>query len=852
MPTPPSPAQRAQRPRALHAALSLLALIAATVFAPAAAASPAAADAAAQTAHELTWRLRASFDSYTGGGETSDGARVADGVYRFPLKDSAYDAKTRTTTAQFGGTVHYRKWHGYHAACPDVDALDLTFSDMRIVLSPSGSHLYAHAKSRALDETKCDPVPDLGEVELADLDAAAVTPAVGEAGTTWTAIPATLGSGGKRAFAGFYPDGSPLDPVTFSVPEAGGPVADADQGAEPNVPVFKRGETYLPDHKNSLTEMTAASSDGKRLYFTEKVSGGTRQITVLDAQTLRPVVGAQPLPLPTTYSNDDGYYDAAGDRFFALIPENGHNWLTEAAFRNGAWQTRHMHELPADADEDGITLAGLGYDPVSRRALAITGLDGPKSAQPYRAHVIEETASGWKGTDTQLPPVKGYADYTYRQLDSRASDNLMAFADADHAIYTPASTAYNDDRDSVQMPPFVLTIAADRSVTVTPQNDLLFPGDRTRTHDAVKRFDDGTLVLYTRRKRTDQGGPDDALRTVELHGTALSVTKTVRYADANIKLPGTLGEDTGLGLRYTFDTTAASLVPSRAGTELPRTAMPDSVGQSPLDGKFSMAVGPDHSIYYPIRDTTTAYKQYGVSVLRLRGITPHFTRTPESSLVLDGKAAALSARAEGTPRPAITWQVKAPGGTFAEAGAQNRETAEGSGEFAVASDTPAGTQVRPVATNAAGTVYGPATTIDHAGAVPDFPDPSATASPSAEPSDDSSAEPSSPASPGPSESASTAPTAASPQPSTTAGRPAPASSSASQRPHPGGRDDTDGSDPSASRPGHPGAGDSDPSASHPSDDPLPRTGAAALAALALGLALVILGSGTVILNRRRR
>ena len=623
----------------------------------------------------LNWRVRSSFESYTGGGEVSEGASRENGIYHFPLEQFSYDPETKTTTASFRGTIHYSKWTGYYSECPGVSALDLTFRNPQVVISPEGSHLLMSAVSRQLGEGRCGEPLNLGEVKLADLDAAAVMPESSETKTSWEAIPASLAEGGTQAFAQFYPVGSPLDPVSMVLPGYSGGVSDDLEGTAPDVPVYEQGARFLPDHRNALTEMVYASEDGQRVYFVEKQSGQPRQITVLNAPNLTPS-NSEPYVLPTSYANDDGLYDPVQDRFFVLVPRNGQNWLMSVSLREGRWVEKPIHRLPDDpGPQESVKLTGLGYDQRSQRLLAITGFGGPGSASPYRAHVIDQQGDSWSGVDTELPAVPGYEEFPWKQMDSRASDHLMAFMDPQHAVFTPAATGYSEDRlQTRELPPFVLTVDAERRVRVTPQDHLLFSdGQRTRTHDAVHRFSDGTAVLYTRRKRTDQGGPDDAIRTVRLEGDQLEVTGKLTYAEAGILLPGSVTEDEELGLVYLFDTTSATMrvLDSPAALSSPQAyaqgqvgapvPMPDSVGQTPLDGKFTMAVGPGHQIYYPYRDNTAVHRQYGVASLTLRGITPAWVRKHETELVLDGATGKVSVQASGLPAPEITWQVRRPG-----------------------------------------------------------------------------------------------------------------------------------------------------------------------------------------------
>ncbi|MDO4241286.1 MAG: HtaA domain-containing protein [Microbacteriaceae bacterium] len=177
----------------------------------------------------LHWGIRSSFNNYTGGATKVDegASRVGNG-FQFKLTDVTYDAATKTTTAQFKGTVLYRKY------CENKENplvgncwLDLNFKNPKVVLSPEKSAIYATVSSKQYPlggvYAPTEPVP------VAELhpDSAMFSKADGR--ISWKDIPTTLTEEGLKMFSNFYNKGEGLDPLSFEYRGDGGRPAAASQ-----------------------------------------------------------------------------------------------------------------------------------------------------------------------------------------------------------------------------------------------------------------------------------------------------------------------------------------------------------------------------------------------------------------------------------------------------------------------------------------------------------------------------------------------------------------------------------------------------------------------------------------------
>jgi hypothetical protein len=162
--------------------------------------------ARAGRAGQLTWGVKSSFRSYITGAiahgsvTVSSGARRVENGYRFrQKKGGSFTLARGRGSSQYDGTVRFVGHDGI---------LDLTFSDPVVrVASKSRASLTVTTSGR--------------HVRVADLDLRTARRAVAKGAVTYSGAPATLTAAGAELFSyggsTFYPAGTALDPVTFTV-----------------------------------------------------------------------------------------------------------------------------------------------------------------------------------------------------------------------------------------------------------------------------------------------------------------------------------------------------------------------------------------------------------------------------------------------------------------------------------------------------------------------------------------------------------------------------------------------------------------------------------------------------------
>lgn len=210
MTTTHPPAARRSRATAALAAVAVAASLF-TLGPP----DPAAAAPRPAIGGHLDWGVKASFRAYVtgpiaGGSITTAAGASAnpDGSFRFPLVSGTRDATAATASSTHGGSVRFRGHGG---------ALDLTISELRVSISGSTGVLTADVVTKGLS----DPAPvTYDDVDLATLDLSSVTPVATADTATYPSVPVTLTAAGSSAFAGFYPAGTAMDPLTLRIEHA--------------------------------------------------------------------------------------------------------------------------------------------------------------------------------------------------------------------------------------------------------------------------------------------------------------------------------------------------------------------------------------------------------------------------------------------------------------------------------------------------------------------------------------------------------------------------------------------------------------------------------------------------------
>ncbi|MFC9390815.1 HtaA domain-containing protein [Streptomyces venezuelae] len=262
-------------------ALSLLAALLAALL-PAGAAH---AESRTVQGGRLDWGIKSSFQSYVTGpiaqgtwGLTGGAATVGGSQFRFHSAQGSYDPATGAFDAAFSGGVRFTG----HRTADGTHELDLTISRPRVRIKGGSGTLYADMASKAKGGGRTTVT---SQVPLATLDLGGVDMRGGGSPLSLAGVPATLTAQGATAFAGYYPAGTPLDPVALTVDvrssakaTPGGAATEAHDGPT-TTPPTGASPTANASHVPSRTTLHGAAvvDWGVRRTFREYVTGPLSQ-----------------------------------------------------------------------------------------------------------------------------------------------------------------------------------------------------------------------------------------------------------------------------------------------------------------------------------------------------------------------------------------------------------------------------------------------------------------------------------------------------------------------------------------------------------------------------------------------
>ncbi|GAA2682903.1 HtaA domain-containing protein [Streptomyces lunalinharesii] len=213
----------------------------------------------------LDWGVKTSFQSYVTGPVAHGSYTLAGGAttvgasqFRFPSARGDYDAATGTFDASFAGAVRFLG----HRRADGTHQLDLTLSHPTVRISGDRGTLYLDVSSRAKDGGTVDATRHVpfATLALGGIDMHGDGDAV-----TLRQLPTTLTAQGAAAFAGYYPAGTALDPVSLS--------ADIERGRTgPPSPAAAR--RAAPEPGRTTGQFSDGAVDwGVRRTFREYVTG---------------------------------------------------------------------------------------------------------------------------------------------------------------------------------------------------------------------------------------------------------------------------------------------------------------------------------------------------------------------------------------------------------------------------------------------------------------------------------------------------------------------------------------------------------------------------------------------------
>ncbi|MCD2467190.1 HtaA domain-containing protein [Streptomyces sp. MBT42] len=234
----------------------------------------------------LDWGIKSSFQSYVTGpiaqgswGLTGGAATIGGSQFRFHSAQGTYDPATGAFEAAFSGGVHFTG----HRKADGTNELDLTISRPRVRIQGGSGTLYADMASKAKGSGR---VTTSSQVPLATLGLGGIDMRGGGSPVSLAGVPATLTPQGASAFAGYYPAGTALDPVSLSVdvrtPQQQAPT-NAPTTTAPSDPTTRPATSPSPTTSSSETpsrtgSLRAAAVDwGVRRTFREYVTGAISQ-----------------------------------------------------------------------------------------------------------------------------------------------------------------------------------------------------------------------------------------------------------------------------------------------------------------------------------------------------------------------------------------------------------------------------------------------------------------------------------------------------------------------------------------------------------------------------------------------
>ncbi|MEU9942148.1 HtaA domain-containing protein [Streptomyces lavendulae] len=238
---------------------------------------PASAAHAASRAVQggrLDWGVKSSFQSYVtgpvakGGFKLKGGAATVGGsLFRFHSAAGSYDPDSGELNASFSGGVSFQG----HQKPDGAYELDMTVSRPTVRISGGTGTLYLDVSSKAKDT---GVVTEESQVPFATLALGGIGMKGGGTPIALANVPATLTAQGAKAFAGYYPAGAPLDPVSLSAD-----VVTAPQGAPPAQPPASPqtpgAPSEAPQGQGAFAD--AAVDWGVRRTFREYVTGSIGQ-----------------------------------------------------------------------------------------------------------------------------------------------------------------------------------------------------------------------------------------------------------------------------------------------------------------------------------------------------------------------------------------------------------------------------------------------------------------------------------------------------------------------------------------------------------------------------------------------
>ena len=178
-----------------------------------------AGDSIGVTSAQAEWGVRTSFRNYIAGSIANGGWRLGgveegNDTFIFSGNAGAVNPSSNSGTILFPGSINFYGHNG---------VLDTTFSNLEIQFSGNSGQLIATTTSNDVDGNS----KDYGRINLANLSFSSLN--VSDSSASGTAS-TTLTGAGADAFGNFYPEGDPLDDITFEASLGGDASCAEGQG----------------------------------------------------------------------------------------------------------------------------------------------------------------------------------------------------------------------------------------------------------------------------------------------------------------------------------------------------------------------------------------------------------------------------------------------------------------------------------------------------------------------------------------------------------------------------------------------------------------------------------------------
>ncbi|MFF0332505.1 HtaA domain-containing protein [Streptomyces fimicarius] len=319
----------------------------------------ATAQAASRTVQggRLDWGIKSSFQSYVTGpiangswNLTGGAATVGGSQFRFHSATGSYDPDTGAFSSGFSGGVHFTG----HTKADGTNELDLTISRPTVRINGGSGTLFADMVSK---ERGTGTVSNRSQVPLARLGLGGIDMKGGSTPVALTNIPTTLTAEGASAFAGYYTEGTPLDPVSLSVDTKGAAEPKPSAPDEKKDEDGKKDKAEKKDKEKAGRFEDAAVDWGVRRTFREYVTGsiGQGKWTLAD--------GAQDGGALFRFPQGKGTYDAKKETldadFSGSIRFTGAHDLDLKFAAVTVAVTKGEGTLSADVTSEGRTTKGV-------------------------------------------------------------------------------------------------------------------------------------------------------------------------------------------------------------------------------------------------------------------------------------------------------------------------------------------------------------------------------------------------------------------------------------------------------------------------------------------------------------